>query len=216
MEHIEQAGVHSGDSACSLPPYSPVAASCRTSCAAQTVAMARGARRRRAHERAVRDPGRATVYVLEVNPRASRTVPFVSKATGRAAREDRGALHGRPDARRAGRRRRGRAAVLLGEGGGVPVHQVPGRGHDPRAGDEVDGRGDGRGRDLRRGVREEPARRGRAAAAVAARRSSACATSDKPRAVEIGPHAARARLRARRHARHGGGAGGRRRPGAPR
>ena len=42
---------------------------------------------------------RRVVYVLEVNPRASRTVPFVSKATGAAARQDRGALHGRPDAR---------------------------------------------------------------------------------------------------------------------
>ena len=58
--------------------------------------------------------------------------------------------------------RRDRAAVLLGEGSGVPVHQVPGRRHHPRARDEVHRRSDGRGRDVRRGVREEPARRGRA------------------------------------------------------
>jgi carbamoyl-phosphate synthase large subunit len=46
------------------------------------------------------------VYILEVNPRASRTVPFVSKATGGRSREDRGEGHGGQDARRAGLRRR--------------------------------------------------------------------------------------------------------------
>ena len=108
MEHIEQAGVHSGDSACSLPPYS-LPQALQDELRRQTVAMAQGAEGRRPDERAVRDPGRrggdgdAVVYVLEVNPRASRTVPFVSKATGAAARQDRRALHGRPDARRARR-----------------------------------------------------------------------------------------------------------------
>ena len=85
MEHIEEAGVHSGDSACSLPPYSLSHATVRTSCKRQTALMAQGAERRRPDERAVRDPGEGdedVVYVLEVNPRASRTVPFVSKATG--------------------------------------------------------------------------------------------------------------------------------------
>jgi carbamoyl-phosphate synthase large subunit len=81
MEHIEQAGVHSGDSACSLPPYS-LSPRCRTNCAGRPWRW-----RRRcawsADERAVRHQGRNDVYVLEVNPRASRTVPFVSKATGR-------------------------------------------------------------------------------------------------------------------------------------
>ena len=56
------------------------------------------ARRRRPHERAVRRARTGVVYVLEVNPRASRTVPFVSQGDRRAARQDRGALHGR-DAR---------------------------------------------------------------------------------------------------------------------
>ena len=80
MEHIEEAGVHSGDSACSLPPFS-LPADLQDELRRQTVAMAR----------ALKVVGlinvqfaiqESTVYVLEVNPRASRTVPFVSKATG--------------------------------------------------------------------------------------------------------------------------------------
>ena len=80
MEHIEQAGVHSGDSACCLPPHS-LASHLERELRRQTVVMAK----------ALKVVGlmnvqfaiqRDTVYVLEVNPRASRTVPFVSKATG--------------------------------------------------------------------------------------------------------------------------------------
>jgi carbamoyl-phosphate synthase large subunit len=105
MEHIEEAGVHSGDSACAIPPYSlpgPVIAEIR----AATVALARelnvvglmnvqfavqkgdGSRFASAAQRpAPAETGETTpvpflVYVLEVNPRASRTVPFVAKATG--------------------------------------------------------------------------------------------------------------------------------------
>ena len=80
MEHIERAGVHSGDSACSLPPYSldvDVQAEIRR----QTVALARelGVIGLMNVQFAVKA---RVVYVLEVNPRASRTVPFVSKAIG--------------------------------------------------------------------------------------------------------------------------------------
>jgi carbamoyl-phosphate synthase large subunit len=84
MEHIEEAGVHSGDSACVIPPYSlprPVEEEIREA----TRAMAK-------HLRVVglmnvqfavkREDGKHHVYVLEVNPRASRTAPFVAKATG--------------------------------------------------------------------------------------------------------------------------------------
>src|SRR5262249_30722699 len=84
MEHIEEAGVHSGDSCCAIPPYSlpgPVIQEIREA----TIAMAK-------HLRVVglmnvqfavkREDGKPVVYVLEVNPRASRTVPFVAKATG--------------------------------------------------------------------------------------------------------------------------------------
>ena len=80
MEHIEEAGVHSGDSACSLPPYSlspPIVEEIRR----QTVALALELRviGLMNAQFAVRD---GVVYVLEVNPRGSRTVPFVSKAIG--------------------------------------------------------------------------------------------------------------------------------------
>ena len=84
MEHIEQAGVHSGDSACSLPPFS---------LSAETIAELKRQTSVMAHALKVvglmnvqfaiqNTDGRDTVYVLEVNPRASRTVPYVSKATG--------------------------------------------------------------------------------------------------------------------------------------
>jgi carbamoyl-phosphate synthase large subunit len=80
MEHIEEAGIHSGDSACSLPPYS-LSAKILAEIERQTEAMAKAL-----HvvglmnvQFAVKD---GDVYVLEVNPRASRTVPFVAKATG--------------------------------------------------------------------------------------------------------------------------------------
>ncbi|VAX13949.1 Carbamoyl-phosphate synthase large chain [hydrothermal vent metagenome] len=80
MQHIEQAGVHSGDSACSLPPYS-ISAELQDEMREQAAKMAR----------ALKVVGlmntqfaiqKEIVYVLEVNPRASRTVPYVSKATG--------------------------------------------------------------------------------------------------------------------------------------
>ena len=80
MEHVEQAGVHSGDSACSLPPYS-LASHVERELRRQTALLAH----------ALKVVGlmnvqyaiqRDTVYVLEVNPRASRTVPYLSKATG--------------------------------------------------------------------------------------------------------------------------------------
>ncbi|MBL8383470.1 MAG: carbamoyl-phosphate synthase large subunit [Burkholderiales bacterium] len=84
MEHIEEAGVHSGDSACSLPPYS-LSEAVQDELRAQTAAMARslGVIGLMNVQFAIkREAGREVVYVLEVNPRASRTVPFVSKATG--------------------------------------------------------------------------------------------------------------------------------------
>jgi carbamoyl-phosphate synthase large subunit len=89
MEHIEQAGVHSGDSACSLPPFS-LSPELQDELRLETVALAHGldvvglmnvqyAIQFPDHE----NGGKGVVYVLEVNPRASRTVPYVSKATGR-------------------------------------------------------------------------------------------------------------------------------------
>ena len=86
MEHIEQAGVHSGDSACSLPPYS-LSAETVAELKRQTEQMARALKVvglmnvQFAIQNSTEGSG-GTVYVLEVNPRASRTVPYVSKATG--------------------------------------------------------------------------------------------------------------------------------------
>jgi carbamoyl-phosphate synthase large subunit len=84
MEHIEQAGVHSGDSACSLPPYSlspEIVAELRR----QTVELARGLKvvgLMNVQFAIQKNDQKDVIYVLEVNPRASRTVPFVGKATG--------------------------------------------------------------------------------------------------------------------------------------
>ncbi len=80
MEHIEQAGVHSGDSACSLPPFS-LAPAIQEEMRRQTTLMA-GALRVVGLMNVQYAIQGGDVYVLEVNPRASRTVPFVSKATG--------------------------------------------------------------------------------------------------------------------------------------
>ena len=84
MEHIEQAGVHSGDSACSLPPYS-LSAETINDIKRQTAAMAAALNvvGLMNVQFAIQNVNsQDVIYVLEVNPRASRTVPFVSKATG--------------------------------------------------------------------------------------------------------------------------------------
>src|SRR5207249_2267508 len=81
MQHIEEAGIHSGDSACVIPPHS---------LSACVVAEIKRQTRELARELSVKGlmnvqfavSRDGTIYVLEVNPRASRTVPFVSKATG--------------------------------------------------------------------------------------------------------------------------------------
>jgi len=84
MEHIEEAGVHSGDSACAIPPYSlpgPVIQEIREA----THALARRLKvvgLMNVQYAVKKEDDRLNVYVLEVNPRASRTVPFVAKATG--------------------------------------------------------------------------------------------------------------------------------------
>ncbi len=81
MEHIEEAGVHSGDSACSLPPFA-LSKKAQQEIRQQTVQLAKALKvvGLMNIQFAVKDN---KIYLLEVNPRASRTVPFVSKATGR-------------------------------------------------------------------------------------------------------------------------------------
>jgi carbamoyl-phosphate synthase large subunit len=92
MEHIEQAGVHSGDSACSLPPFS-LSAEMQQELRRQTIAMAAALKvvglmnvqfaiQKNEQKNEHGEVQESIAYVLEVNPRASRTVPFVSKATG--------------------------------------------------------------------------------------------------------------------------------------
>src|SRR5687768_17961248 len=80
MQHIEEAGVHSGDSACSLPPYSlePEIIE-EIEIQARALALALGVVGLMNVQFAVKDK---VVYLIEVNPRASRTVPFVAKAIG--------------------------------------------------------------------------------------------------------------------------------------
>ncbi|MCA0244389.1 MAG: carbamoyl-phosphate synthase large subunit [Proteobacteria bacterium] len=112
MEHVEAAGIHSGDSACSLPPYT-LSKALQDEMRRQSVAMAKALKvvGLMNVQFAIQGEGdAAVVYVLEVNPRASRTVPYVSKATGQqlakiAARcmagqrlQDQRALRGRPPA----------------------------------------------------------------------------------------------------------------------
>ena len=80
MQHIEEAGVHSGDSACSLPPYSLSADIHRPEIKRQThaLALALNVVGLMNVQFAIKD---GEIYLIEVNPRASRTVPFVAKAT---------------------------------------------------------------------------------------------------------------------------------------
>jgi carbamoyl-phosphate synthase large subunit len=121
MEHVEAAGIHSGDSACSLPPYT-LSAALQDEMRRQTAAMARalGVVGLMNVQFAIQgtdtnDGADAVVYVLEVNPRASRTVPFVSKATGQ------------PLAKIAARCMAGRSlASQAGPEGKAPTEVVPG------------------------------------------------------------------------------------------
>ena len=151
MEHIEEAGIHSGDSACALPPItlgrSDLDAVRR---ATEALAEGIGVRGLMNVQYALKDD---VLYVLEANPRASRTVPFVSKATAVPAGEGGGTDHARRHHRRAARRgsaaRRRRRRQRpdrragRGEGGGAAVQPVPPRRRQQRRlavepGDEVD------------------------------------------------------------------------------
>ena len=131
MEHVEQAGIHSGDSACSLPPYS-LPAALQDELRRQTALMARALKVKGLMnvQFAIQGEGDdAVVYVLEVNPRASRTVPFVSKATGQplakiAARCMVGQRAGEPARARRPAAARGDSAVFQRQGSGLPVQQV--------------------------------------------------------------------------------------------
>ena len=135
MEHIEEAGIHSGDSACALPPYS-LTPELVAEIERQAIALARelGVVGLMNVQFAVRE---GEVYVLEVNPRASRTVPFVGKATGvPLAKVAALAMAGKTLAEQ-GLAAMPRPAPRLGEGGGLPLRPLPRRRHHARAGDDA-------------------------------------------------------------------------------
>ena len=199
MQHVEEAGIHSGDSACVLPPHS---------LGAEMLGEIREATRRIAL--ALGTVGLINVqygvlgddlYVIEANPRASRTVPFVSKATGlplaklacRVMLGEKLAAHGP-----AGRSRR---RPRLGQGGGAAVRPLRRRRRAARPRDALDRRGDGRRRRLPGRVRQG-AGRGRRAAAARRHR-----VPHRHRHRQVGGDgdrrpAARPRLPDRRHPRH--------------
>ena len=157
LEHIEEAGIHSGDSATCIPPFS---------FSESLVEKLRDTTRRIALELGVRGLVNVqyaiqgeTVYVIEANPRASRTVPFISKATGvplaKAAAcimagESIADLHLPADDRDLG--------LVLHEGSRHAVGPLPGRRRGAGARDEVDGRGHGYRQELPRGLRQDAAR----------------------------------------------------------
>ena len=154
MEHIERAGVHSGDSACSLPPYS-IDAEVQDEIRRQTVALARELRRRRPDERAVRRQGPGGLRARGEPARVAARCRSCRKAIGVPLAKIAARVHGR--ARRS--RDLGFTSEIVPDarerqGGGLPVHQVPGRRHGARSRDEVDGRGDGHRRDVRRRLRQ--------------------------------------------------------------
>ncbi len=152
MQHIEEAGIHSGDSTSVLPPYSlPVEIVLSIEEQTRMLALELGVVGLMNVQFAVKG---GEVYVLEVNPRASRTVPFVSKATGRPLAKIAAKLMVGPHARRARRRRRAAPGARRREGERVSVREVPGRRHDPRPRDALDGRGHGHRGHVRARVRQ--------------------------------------------------------------
>ena len=160
MEHIEEAGIHSGDSSCVMPAVS-LSDSVKNRIRDYTSKLAR----------ALNVVGvmnvqyaiqRDVVYVLEVNPRASRTIPYVSKATGvPLAKVAARLMMGRklrdmklPISHSNGVDELSVARILCGEVAGVSVQQVSRRGYDFGSGDALDRRSDGNFRQLWRGFCE--------------------------------------------------------------
>ncbi len=172
MEHIEEAGIHSGDSACALPPHS-----------LERETLAELGRQTRALALALNVGGLMNVqyaikdgdiYVLEVNPRASRTVPFVAKVIGL------------PVAKIAARIMAGERLASFklvpshlqaprGQGSGVPVRALPRRRYRAGPGDEIDRRGDGH----RRLRSRSPSPRARSAAAPICRATARCSSRSR-------------------------------------
>ena len=156
MEHIEEAGIHSGDSACSLPPHSLDAAMI-AELERQTRELALGLDvvGLMNVQYAIKD---GDIYVLEVNPRASRTVPFVAKVIGTPVAKIAARLMAGEKLKDFNLKKR-QARPCRRQGIGIPVRPLPRRRYRARSGDALDRRGDGHRPLVRDRVRQEPARR---------------------------------------------------------
>ena len=199
LAHIEEAGIHSGDSYAVFPPLGIEAGLLETVQAhSRRMALELGVRGLLNLQWALKD---GVAYCLEANPRASRTVPFISKATGvdwaghrRPHRP--GTVPVGPGRDRWGGPGRGR------EGRGISLRQVPGGGPSAGTGDEEHGGGHGHRPDVWRGRRQGPAGRGHSPAPariglpLRGRRRQG-------QAAGTGPAPERPGLRTLRHGRHG-------------
>ena len=158
MEHIEEAGIHSGDSrlraAAALARRKTTIAELERQTRALALALNVGGLMNVQY--AIKD---GDIYVLEVNPRASRTVPFVAKVIGLPVAKIAARVMAGESARQLQARSRATSSTSRGEGSGVPVRALPRRRHRARAGDELDRRGDGPRPRLRDRLRQEPDRR---------------------------------------------------------
>ena len=180
MEHIEEAGIHSGDTACSLPPYALTPATI-AEIERQTVALAR----------ALDVVGLMNVQFavkdgddLRARGQSARLAHRAVRRQGdrRADRQDRRAGDGRrARSPTSPRRAAGARRPCRGQGGGVPVRPLPGRRPDPRAGDAIDRRGHGARRRFRPRLRQVAARRRHRDCRSRAASSSRCATATRRR-----------------------------------
>ena len=157
MEHIEEAGIHSGDSACSLPPHS-LPRTIIAEIERQTVALAKALQRRRADERAIRGEGRRHLHPRGQSARLAHRA-LRRQGDRHPDRQDRRQDHGRARSSPTSSSTQPKLEAHLGQGGGVPVRPLPERRHAARAGDEIDRRGDGNRRRLPDRLRQEPDRR---------------------------------------------------------
>ena len=182
MQHIEEAGVHSGDSACVLPPHS-LGEEMLEQIAHRRARDRAGARRRRADERAVRGQRRRAVRARGQPARVAHG-PVRVQGDRPAAGEARLPHHGRRAHRRArpaaARREHGLRRSRLGQGGRAAVRSLRGLRRHARPGDALDRRGDGHRARLPDRVRQGAGRRRRAAAAARAPRSSPSPTPTRP------------------------------------
>ena len=204
MEHIEEAGVHSGDSACAIPPYSlPGPVVSRDPRGHLPVGPAHG--RPRADEHPVRrEEGRRPADGLHPGGQPAGQPHGALRLEGhrRAVGQGGGQGDGRRDAGRAGNHPRADPLARLGQGGRLPLREVHGRRYRAGAGDEIDRRGDGRERPLFDRLCQEPIGRRDLPAHQRQDLHQRGRAGEGPRR-RPGPAAGEAGLRAPGHAGHG-------------